>query len=240
MKIDTKSMMYKELNELIAQSPEKEFELLNVNGQRYIGAGLSGRKIMIDGTPGNALAAYMNDCAVTVKGSAQDATGDTMNHGSVIIHGRCGDACGYAMRGGEIIIRDDTGYRTGIHMKEYKEQRPLIIVGGKTGDFLGEYLAGGVIAVFGIGTRGIPVGRFCGTGMHGGVIYLRSDEAPYDLPKQVNVEPISDEDLFRLRGYAEKYCGCFGGSPDELMSRKFIKLTPNSKNPYRQLYTNNW
>lgn len=240
MKIDAKDMYYKDLNDLVAKSKDKEIVLDNVCGQRYIGAALSGYRITVNGTPGNALAAYMNDSTVVVNGNAQDATGDTMNSGTVIVFGRSGDTCGYAARGGEILIRDDTGYRTGIHMKEYKDMRPLVIVGGKAGDFLGEYLAGGIIVVFGVGVKGVPVGRFCGTGMHGGVIYLRSDNPPEDLPRQVKVEPAGTEDLARLRGYAKKYCACFGGDPDALVSKSFLKLTPNSANPYKQLYTNNW
>lgn len=240
MKIDAKGMYYQDLNEEVANLSDKKVEIDNVCGQRFIGCGLSGYNITINGVPGNGLAAYMDGSDITVNGNAQDATGDTMNHGRVVVHGRCGDTCGYAMRGGEIYIKTDTGYRTGIHMKAYKEMRPVVVVGGKAGDFLGEYLAGGIILVLGIGVEGVPVGDFCGTGMHGGVIYIRGNEAPKGLPKQVNVDEITDEDLHTIRTYVENYCSYFGGSPDDMMKSDFIKLTPNSKNPYKQLYTNNW
>lgn len=239
MKIDAENVYYKDLNERIATSSDKNIVLENVCGQRYIGNALSKYNITINGTPGNGLSAYMNDSTVIVNGNAQDAAGDTMSAGRVIIHGRCGDTCGYAMRGGEIYIRDDTGYRTGIHMKEYKQMRPVIVVGGKAGDFLGEYLAGGVIVVLGLKCEGVPVGRFCGTGMHGGVIYLRCETAPWDMPKQVNVEKTTPEDMIKIKGFVDNYCDYFGGNSSEIMDSGFIKLTPNSKNPYKQLYTNN-
>ena len=58
------------------------------------------------------------------------------------MHGNVGDACGYAMRGGKIYIKGDCGYRAGIHMKAYQQHFPVMVVGGKAGSFLGEYLAG--------------------------------------------------------------------------------------------------
>lgn len=239
MKIDAGGVYYKDLNDMIANSDDKEIVLDNVCGQRYIGDGLNGYKITVNGIPGNALAAYMDGSEITVNGNAQDATGDTMNHGRVVVHGDSGDTCGYAARGGEIFIRGNTGYRTGIHMKEYKEMRPVVVVGGKAGDFLGEYLAGGIVIVLGIGIEGVPVGAFCGTGMHGGKIYIRTSEKPSGLPKQVKVETLDDSDKEILKRYVDLYCGFFGGKADDIINSKFIKLIPNSQNPYKQLYTRN-
>ena len=116
---------------------------------------------------------------IDVYGNVQEATGDTMNGGAIYIHGSAGDATGYAMRGGKILIQGDTGYRAGVHMKEYKDKIPAIVVGGVAGSFLGEYQAGGVIVVLGLHRENQPIaGYFCGTGMHGGKIYLRSDTLP--------------------------------------------------------------
>ncbi len=42
-----------------------------------------------------------------------------------------------------------TSERGGIHMKQYQEKRPLLIVGGSARAFLGEYMAGGLILVLG-------------------------------------------------------------------------------------------
>ena len=74
-----------------------------------------------------------------------------MNAGEIVVHGRCGDAAGYGMRGGRILIRDDVGYRAGIHMKAYENHEPVLVIGADAGSFLGEYLAGGLILVLGIG-----------------------------------------------------------------------------------------
>jgi len=118
---------------------EKEFELDNIGGQRYIGDGINETvKITINGTPGNDLAAFMNGPKIIVNANAQDGIANTMNAGEIIIHGNVGDIIGYGMRGGKLYIRGDAGYRVGIHMKEYKKQVPIIITGGTAGDFFGE------------------------------------------------------------------------------------------------------
>ena len=104
-------MHFKALGDLVRDAPDKEIVIENCIGQRYIGAGSSGKKIEIIGTPGNALGAYLNGTDIVVRGNVQDAVGDTMNCGSIIVHGGAGDALGYAMRGGKIFIRGNVGYR---------------------------------------------------------------------------------------------------------------------------------
>ena len=177
MKIQADGMHFKELNEQIRAAADREIEISGCMGQRYIATGLGGKKITIHGIPGNALGAYLDGSEITVLGNVQDATGDTMNAGSIFIHGNAGDATGYAMRGGSIFVRDSTGYRAGIHMKAYQEKVPVLVIGGTAGSFLGEYQAGGLNHCAGQGARTArpPVGNFCGTGMHGGRIFLRCD-----------------------------------------------------------------
>jgi glutamate synthase domain-containing protein 3 len=144
------------------------------------------------------------------------------------------------MRGGKIFIRDNAGYRAGIHMKEYKEKKPVLVIGGSAGSFLGEYQAGGLIIVLGLNSKGNPpVGNFCGTGMHGGKIYLRCDRLPSDLPKQVVSKEASGDDLKLIEIYIDEFCNVFNISKKEISEQKFFVLTPDTKNPYKQLYINN-
>ncbi len=239
MKISVGNTYYSEVNEQIRNSPDSEIILDEVYGQRYIGCGIKGKQITINGTPGNALAAYMDGAEIVVNGNAQDATGDTMNDGKIVVYGNCGDTTGYGMRGGKIFVKGNAGYRVGIHMKEYQNQKPLIVIGGKTGDFLGEYQAGGILVVLGIGAQGIPVGNFCGTGMHGGVIYIRSEQVPEDLPSQVMSTNATEEDKAQIEGFISEFCSYFGYDKDEILESNFVKLTANTKNPYKQLYTHN-
>lgn len=239
MDINAKEINYNELNSYIKTLEEKEINIKNVIGQRYIGAGVKNKKISIYGTPGNALGAYLYGSEIYVYGNAQDAIGDTMNSGTIVVNGSCGDATGYAMRGGEIYIKNSAGYRVGIHMKEYKGQKPVIIVGGSVGNFLGEYQAGGVIIILGIGYENkCPVGEFCGTGMHGGNIYIRTNNKPQNLPNQVICEEL--EDIKEINTYIEDYTNRFNKELyKDLLNSKYYKLSPNTNNPYKQLYTVN-
>lgn len=233
--IDAKGLCFEDLNERIRNTDDAEILLANVNGQRYIGAGADeGVKIEIEGTAGNAVGAYLNGARINILGNAQDALGDTMNGGLIVVHGRAGDGCGYAMRGGEIYVEGEIGYRAGIHMKEYEDKKPVLVIGESAGSFLGEYQAGGVIVVLGIGCGGkSSIGNFCGTGMHGGVMYIRSDEPLKNLPEQVLCERA---DANEIEEYIENYCRYFGKDAKDFTGAAFYKLTPNTKNPYKQLY----
>ncbi|MCI8553794.1 MAG: glutamate synthase [Clostridiales bacterium] len=241
MNIDAQQMPFERLNQLVRESACQEIVIDHCLGQRYIGGGLNGCRITINGTPGNALGAYLNGAEITVRGNVQDAAGDTMNDGVIVIHGSAGDATGYAMRGGRIYVRGNTGYRAGIHMKSYQDKTPVLVVGGCAGSFLGEYQAGGTIVVLGLGRQtGEPlVGYFCGTGMHGGKIFLRCEEPPCDLPAQVMANLAGEEDLAEIDGYLQEFCQVFGQDYPALRRQSYYVLRPNTKNPYRRLYTPN-
>lgn len=240
MKINAEGMHFQKLNDMVRESVDKEVCIDACCGQRYIAAGMGGKSITINGVPGNALGAYLNGCGITVNGNAQDAAGDTMNDGEIVVHGSAGDAAGYAMRGGAIYIRDNVGYRAGIHMKAYNDKNPVLVVGGRAGSFLGEYQAGGVIIVLGLHSGGEPpMGYFCGTGMHGGRMYLRCSRMPEGLPAQVSVRKADDGDMEQIRRYIDRYCLLFSADAAGIMSQDFYVLSPNTENPYKQLYTLN-
>lgn len=237
--IDAGGMGFRTINDAV-RAAGSVAAVKNCLGQRFICAGMSGFDVTIEGVPGNALGAYLNGATVTVMGNAQDAVGDTMNDGRITVFGSIGDAAGYAMRGGSIYVRDNAGYRAGIHMKEYKDKVPVIVIGGCAGSFLGEYQAGGVIVVLGLNSDGRRiVGNFPCTGMHGGKMILRSECGDIRFPNQVTARAASSEDLAEIRKHVDEYCRLFGIDPVELMDSPFTVVTPDSANPYKQLYVAN-
>lgn len=238
-RLDAGAYDYRELNRLIRESEDNQIVIDNCLGQRYIGDGLSDTAITVNGTPGNALGAYLNGAVIEVFGNAQDAAGDTMNDGEIIIHGLSGDATGYAMRGGRIFVEGNAGYRAGIHMKAYKEKLPVLVIGGTAGSFLGEYQAGGIIIVLQKDGCDSFRSNFCSTGMHGGKLYVRTDTPPEDLPRNIKVDRADEESLGCIAPYIDEYCSHFGADKNELMSHGFYILTPDTANPYKQLYTYN-
>ena len=238
--IDATGIYYRDLNRLLrsldADGIEK-VQICNVYGQRYIGTDLDNRiSIDIYGTPGNDLGAFMKGANITVHGNAQDACGNTMDNGQIVVHGRAGDLVGHSMRGGKIFIRDDAGYRVGIHMKEYAGKRPSIVIGGTAQDFLGEYMAGGVLVVLGLNMKGelCHNASFVGTGMHGGTMFIRGEVR--HIGEEVAIRDLTEEDTKLLRGLVEEFCSHYGLDADKIMESKFNKLIPVSSRPYGNLY----
>jgi glutamate synthase domain-containing protein 3 len=242
--IEAQSVYYKYVNEAIRLAiadGAKSIVLNNVNGQRYIGTGITGKDITItvNGTPGQDMAMLMDGPTLEVFGNAQDGVGNTMNAGKVIVHGDAGDVLGYGMRGGKVFIRGDVGYRVGIHMKAYEDLRPIMVAGGKARDFFGEYMAGGLLILLGMNSRleGPMVGGYLGTGMHGGAIYVRGDVEPWQCGKEVGVFTATEADIADIRPVLAEYCEALGMDLDEVLSEPFTKLVPVSHRPYGKLYT---
>ena len=240
MQLNAAELGFQELNERLRETDDPEITLEGCIGQRFIAAGMSGKHIGIHGIAGNALGAYLNGSVIETFGNAQDAVGDTMNEGRIIVHGSIGDAAGYAMRGGKIFVQGNAGYRAGIHMKAYQEKVPVMVIGGRTGSFLGEYQAGGIIIVLGLGRGERPiVSNFPCTGMHGGKLVLRSDCAGIHFPHQVHHRIAQAEELDEIRPHIAEYCRYFGADAEELLSAPFTVVTPDSGNPYQQMYVAN-
>ena len=239
--IDATGVYYRDLNRLLRSldgNGIKKVEICNVYGQRYIGTDLDDHlNINIYGTPGNDLGAFMKGVNITVHGNVQDGCGNTMDHGTIVVHGRAGDLVGHSMRGGKIFIRDDAGYRVGIHMKEYIGKRPAIVIGGTAQDFLGEYMAGGVLVVLGLHMKGEirHDARFVGTGMHGGTMYIRGEVR--HLGEEVEVKELNKADYRILGSLVYEFCRYYGLDAEKVLESKFWKLVPVSSRPYGRLYT---
>jgi len=243
VRIDANGFHYRELNRLIREAVAggaERIDLHGVYGQRYIATNLrSEAEIHIHGTPGNDLGAFLDGSRLIVYGNAQDGCGNTMNEGEIIVHGRAGDIAGLSARGGRIFIREDVGYRAGIHMKEYEGKRPALVIGGTAQDFLGEYMAGGILVVLGLTLNGGNGHRasFVGTGMHGGVIYLRGQINDYQLGREVGISQPNRTDRAILSELVTQFAGHFGFDAEEILVGQFVKLFPLYLRPYGRLYT---
>lgn len=135
------------------------------------------------------------------------------------------------MRGGELIVRDGCGWRGGINMKQYGGKCPVIVIGGDAGNFLGEYMAGGIIVLMG------RAGDHLASGMHGGVIYLRREYAPAVVPDGLDAGELTDDDSATLGALLARYDACFGTEPHEQASvDEFVALRPASSRPYAAMY----
>jgi glutamate synthase domain-containing protein 3 len=113
------------------------------------------------------------------------------------------------------------------------------VCGGKARDFFGEYMAGGILVLLGYSTQFADqplVGGFCGSGMHGGVIYLRGHVEAWQVGKECGIFAADESDLEVLRPLVEDYATAFGFDADDILAAPFTKLLPSSHRPYGKLY----
>jgi glutamate synthase domain-containing protein 3 len=123
-------------------------------------------------------------------------------------------------------------------MKEYQGKKPVIVIGGTAQDFTGEYMAGGVMVILGLDLAKGESHRskYVGTGMHGGVIYLRGSIPKWQLGKEVDIAPLDESDKAVLAQYVGEFAGHFNLDAGEILGGDFIKLYPRWLRPYGRLY----
>lgn len=242
VRIDAKDLDYTPLNRQIRAAVAdgaKEIVIDNVLGQRFIGDGLRGDDvtITINGVPGGDLAMFMSGPTVVVHGNADHAPGNTMDKGKVIIHGSAGDAVAHSMRGGRVYVRDNIGYRGGIHMKQYLEKRPILVVGGSARAFLGEYMAGGLLIVLGLNSITPVSERGIGSGIHGGEIIVRGMVDERNLGVGAKQQPITTKERESIMPIIMDFAHAFKIDPGCFRTDTYTRIIPASARPFANKYT---
>jgi glutamate synthase domain-containing protein 3 len=232
-------MHYTPLNQAIRSAVAagaEEIILDHVMGQRFIADGLRGDvTIIINGVPGGDLGMFMSGPTCIIHGNCEHAPGNTMDAGKIVIHGSAGDAVAHSMRGGKIFVRDDIGYRGGIHMKQYQDKRPVLVVGGSARAFLGEYMAGGLILVLGKQSDRPEIDRGIGSGIHGGRIVIRGglDESVLGVGAKLSELPGMEE----IAPFIKEYSEHFGIDPELFLNDRYVTVIPASSRPFASKYT---
>lgn len=92
--------------------------------------------------------------------------------------------------------------------------------------------------LLGLGRKpGEPIaGDYLGTGMHGGVIYVRGEVDKSRLGREVSVFELTQEDKAKIKEILTEYCRDLDMDLKEIMNEKFIKLVPVSHRPYGNMY----
>jgi formylmethanofuran dehydrogenase subunit C len=141
---------------------------------KFVGAGMGGGRLTVDGDVGMHAGAGMRAGELHVEGDAGDWSGAGMRGGRLVVRGSAGRQLGgvYAgdragMRGGEIVVHGDVGAQAGAGLR-----RGLIAVAGRLGDAAGlRMLAGTIVALGGVGAR-------LGAGMRRGTIVTMAPATP--------------------------------------------------------------
>jgi glutamate synthase domain-containing protein 3 len=124
-------------------------------------------------------------------------------------------------------------------MKEFRDMKPVLVIGSCAGSFLGEYMAGGTIVLLGLNLRhGEKLfGTHCASGMHGGKMFVRGSFPKENLSPNIKITNLTQQDRKELEEYVRKYCRYFEADYDEIMKKPFRKLVPETSRPYANLYT---
>lgn len=149
----------RELNQTLhdqASHPvEREFEVLNPNGQHNIACGIDQTlsvnilghagyfcagmnkhaNVTVHGNVGQGVAENMMSGAVRVKGDASQSAGATAHGGLLVIEGNAGARCGISMKGADIVVQGNVG-----HMSCFMGQAGTLVVCGDAGEALGDSL----------------------------------------------------------------------------------------------------
>jgi glutamate synthase domain-containing protein 3 len=242
VRIDAQGLHYTPLNQQVRAAVTQgatRIVIDHVLGQRFIGDGLRGDGVTItlNGVPGGDLGMFMSGPTIIVNGNADHAPGNTMDSGKIIIHGSAGDAVAHSMRGGRVYVRDNIGYRGGIHMKQYMEKRPILVVGGAARAFLGEYMAGGLLIV--LGRDGVmPISeRGLGSGIHGGEIFIRGTVGEKYLGVGAKQLPATAEEKAMIVPIIKDFADAFGIDPAPLLASEYTRVAPASARPFASKYT---
>ena len=59
------------------------------------------------------------------------------------------------------------------------------------------------------------------------------------FPQQVTASPATESDMETIKKYISEYCDVFGYDENEILNSHFTVVTPDSKNPYKQMYVAN-
>jgi glutamate synthase domain-containing protein 3 len=241
IEIDAAGLHYTELNRNIRKAVSegvKEITVRNIMGQRFIADGLKGDvSLYLHGVAGGDLAMFMSGPTLTLYGNADHAPGNTMDAGKVVIHGSTGDATAHSMRGGVVYVRDNIGYRGGIHMKQYLEKRPVLVVGGSARSFLGEYMAGGLILVLRRFTGDMAEERGIGSGIHGGEIFIRGDIDDECLGMGTKKNSCTADEMQRIVPFIKEFATHFDLDPTEFLESDYVRISPASARPFANKYT---
>jgi formylmethanofuran dehydrogenase subunit C len=148
---------YFEVEGETAETPAEQLIIVegDVLWAKYIGANMTGGRIVIEGDVGMHVGSQMAGGEITINGSASDWAGAEMRGGLLRIGGDAGDLLGAAYRGssegmtgGCIVVDGGAGVEIGSFMR-----RGMIVVLGGVGPFAGAHMNGGEIFIFGRAAR---------------------------------------------------------------------------------------
>jgi NADPH-dependent glutamate synthase beta subunit-like oxidoreductase/glutamate synthase domain-containing protein 3/NAD-dependent dihydropyrimidine dehydrogenase PreA subunit len=166
-------------------------------GGRLWRAGNEPVRVQISGHPGQRVGSMgFPNTFIEVLGPVSDDVGWLNAGAEIVIHGNAGNGCANAMAQGKIFVAGNIGAR-GMTMTKHNPRftPPELWVLGSTGDYFGEFMAGGIAVICGHEPQNPEniLGYRPFVGMVGGKVFFRGPHGGYS---QVDAKliPIQDED----------------------------------------------
>jgi glutamate synthase (NADPH/NADH) large chain len=169
--------------------------------------------ITFRGSGGQSFGAFLpRGVTLHVFGDTNDYTGKGLSGGVIAVrpderapfvaeqHVIAGNVIGYGATSGEIYLRGVVGERFCVR------NSGATAVAEGVGDHALEYMTGGVAVILG------PTGRNVGAGMSGGYAYVLDLDPALVNGELVDVEPLTDEDVARVRAVVEAHVAATGSA----------------------------
>lgn len=191
--IDARSKDLMSVNRTLKQSLNGQpMAVKNAGHLHGLGAGLRHGQLMVRGNAGDYLGVLNAGATITVTQDAGKYVADNMTGGTIIIEGSAEYGAAQYCYGGTVIVRGNAGDFTATMNKG-----ATIIVCGDVGDEAGTYMLQGDLIV--VGNAGANFANY----LIRGDVYVGGEWQ--SLGHNTRVEPLSDEDVAKLRAYFETY-----------------------------------
>ncbi|QEG38956.1 formylmethanofuran dehydrogenase subunit C [Roseimaritima ulvae] len=185
----------------------------------YIGHGLSGGRLVVDGDAGHAVGHRMRGGRLQIHGAVGDHAGMSMRGGTLVIDGDAGDFVGgpaagerSGMLNGEIVIAGNAGSHLGFRLR-----RGTIVVAGRAKRWVAEEMVAGTIAIGGAAGSQLAVGMRRGT-----VLLSQPAELPavgFTEPRREtpSMQPLLVRRLCQLAGSDSPFAGLSIAPPGSIL-----------------------
>jgi methylamine---glutamate N-methyltransferase subunit B len=190
---DAKNKDLKTVNQHIKESLNGKSVLVeNAAHIHGLASGLKHGELVVQGNTGDYFGVLNDGATLTSTQNAGQYLADNMTSGTIIVQGSAQYGAAQYCYGGTVIIRGDAGNFTATMNKG-----ATIIVEGNVGDEAGTYMLKGDLIV--IGNAGINFANY----LIRGNVYIGGNWQ--SLGHNTRVEPLSPEDISKLRSYFEDY-----------------------------------
>ena len=157
-----------------------------------LGAGFKHGEVIVDSEAGDYVGVLNAGATIRLKHNAGKYLGDNMTGGVIVVEGDADYGAGQYCYGGTVVVRGSAGSFTATMNKG-----ATIIINGNVGDEAATYMLKGNLII--VGNAGKNFANY----LIRGTVYIGGQWE--SMGNNTKLEPLSEDDTARLRGYFEQY-----------------------------------